>query len=267
MRVLTDLQRTKDEIRAVAADLAAMISDAPDPNKRLPRSEWTVAETAAHLAIAQKGMGQIAVGEIENPYRSAGVADFAEINARYLRMFSDRDTRGLAPRIVEHTEEFLDKLGRLPESERVPSPMGEMDVACVHVYNLAHLLMHGHPLALALSKNSPVTRDRALLVVPFLTAVAPKVFDAQAAPNLSACMEVRMRGGPRFTIVFGDGECRVETNSLDRVDCYISADPSAFFLVAAGVVSQWGPIAKGRMTAWGRKPWLSLKLKTVLPNP
>lgn len=263
----TRLPETKDAIREVAGELAEMIRRAPNPNKRLPRSDWTIAETAAHLAFAQRGMGQIGTGEIENPYADATIYDFAGINDSYLQSSPERDTPTLARLIDEGTEEFLATLAGLPELQRVPSPMGTMEVATLYVYNLAHLLMHGHPLAKALGKPSPVTRARALLAMPFLTAVVPKVFNAAAAPGLAACFELRMRGGPRFAILFENGRGSVEATPSGRVDCRISADPSAFFLVGAGVIPQWGPIAQGKMLAWGRKPWIAFRLKSLLPNP
>lgn len=267
MMDVTELRQVQEAIRDVAEELAGMIGKAPDPAQRLPRSEWTVAETAAHLALAQKGMGQIATGAIANPYAAATISDFASINAHYLQTFPERDPAFLANLITEGTEEFLGTLGALPDSRPVPSPMGEMDVTTLYVYNLAHLLMHGHPLAEALGKPSPVTRKRALLVVPFMVASVPKVFDKAASGDLAACLEIRMRRGPRFFITIDSGTCWVETLPSRRVDCHISADPAAFFLVSAGVVSQWGPIARGKLTAWGRKPWLSLRLKSLLPNP
>jgi hypothetical protein len=51
------------------------------------------------------------------------------------------------------------------------------------------------------------------------------------------------------------------------VDCHVSADPVALLFVAYGRRSQWGPILTGRMLAWGRKPWLSVRLTTYLVAP
>jgi hypothetical protein len=51
------------------------------------------------------------------------------------------------------------------------------------------------------------------------------------------------------------------------VDCRISADPVAFLLVGYGRVSQWPQIARGKMVAWGRKPWLGVKFRSLLRKP
>lgn len=158
-------------------------------------------------------------------------------------------------------------MGQLPEDEEVPTPVGRTDVATLHSYNLAHLMMHGHPLSRALGRPSPVNRDRALLTIPFLQAVMVSLFDRQAGKDLDATVEIRLRKGPRFWVRLQKGECQIEPFSPGRVDCHISADVTAFYLVGAGVVDQWGPIAAGKMMAWGRKPWLAFRLKSLFPNP
>jgi hypothetical protein len=59
----------------------------------------------------------------------------------------------------------------------------------------------------------------------------------------------------------------VEDPPTGRSDCRLAADPVAFFLVAVGIIPQWGPISRGQLTAWDRKPWLALRFKALLPNP
>jgi hypothetical protein len=44
-------------------------------------------------------------------------------------------------------------------------------------------------------------------------------------------------------------------------------DPVGFLLVAYGRSSQWSEIARGRIVAWGRKPWVALKLASYLVTP
>ncbi|MGH2709244.1 MAG: hypothetical protein ACRDJK_13265, partial [Actinomycetota bacterium] len=84
---------------------------------------------------------------------------------------------------------------------------------------------------------------------------------------LKASFEIRMRGGSRFAVICDRGDVRVQDDVPKRVDVHISADPVAFFSVGTGLVSQWGPIARGKMTAWGVKPWLAFRFKILVPNP
>jgi hypothetical protein len=59
----------------------------------------------------------------------------------------------------------------------------------------------------------------------------------------------------------------VELASGQAIDCHLWADPVALMLVVYGRIGQWGPIARGRLLAWGRKPWLGLKFKNLFFNP
>ena len=55
--------------------------------------------------------------------------------------------------------------------------------------------------------------------------------------------------------------------SSRRVDCHIVADPVAFLMVAYARQSQWEAIAKGKLLAWGRRPWAALRLTSYVRNP
>jgi hypothetical protein len=66
---------------------------------------------------------------------------------------------------------------------------------------------------------------------------------------------------------FNDGVAAVEPARGQTIDCHLSADPVDLMLVVYGRISQWGPIARGRLLAWGRKPWLGLRFKNLFFNP
>jgi hypothetical protein len=51
------------------------------------------------------------------------------------------------------------------------------------------------------------------------------------------------------------------------VDRHVSADPVALLLVAYGRQTQWIPAVTGKLVAWGRKPWLGLRLVSYLVAP
>jgi hypothetical protein len=78
---------------------------------------------------------------------------------------------------------------------------------------------------------------------------------------------VRLRGGGRAVLRFDDGDLTVEPEPAGPVDCHLSVDPEAFMLVGWGRITQGPAILKGQLFAWGRKPWLGLKLRSLLRNP
>jgi hypothetical protein len=101
-----------------------------------------------------------------------------------------------------------------------------------------------------------------------LQALDPRaMLDAEQAAGLRATYDIRIRGGDRFHFIFNDGALTIEEPSARKVDCHISADPVALLMVAWTRQSQWSAIAKGKLLAWGRKPWLGPRFKGLIRNP
>ena len=68
-------------------------------------------------------------------------------------------------------------------------------------------------------------------------------------------------------MIFDKGALSIDTEPPRRVDCHISAEPVALFLVALGLKKQWGPIATGKLMTWGTKPWLALQFVGFFATP
>ena len=64
-----------------------------------------------------------------------------------------------------------------------------------------------------------------------------------------------------------NGAATVEPWASQPVDCHLSADPAAFLLLGYGRIGQWRAIGRGQLLAWGRKPWLALRLRSLFFNP
>jgi hypothetical protein len=256
----------REAIQTVAERVADMIRQAPTTRVRLPRSNWTVGEAAAHLAITQGQFREWLEGAT-SPQGDGRIEEFAAVNAQSLADFRERDGARLADLIATRTQAFLAASGRYPEHHMTRLHSGTWDLPTCMGSMLCHLLMHACPIAIALHRPLPVEPAHLALLFPFFKAAMKGDISQGANPRLNACLEVRVRGGRRFAIQFENGHVTVEDAPTKRVDCYLSADPVAFLLVAVGIVSQWGPIARGKLVAWGLKPWLALRLKSYLPNP
>lgn len=260
-----DHARVRDALAAVAGRVAGLVRSSA-PATRIPRSEWTVGEVAAHLATTQ-ALGLEWMEGVPSPYGDGRLENFAPVNARLLAEFPERDAVRLADLIVARTRSFLEAGDRRPPGEPVPTHFGPMDVTTLSSYLLYHLLVHGVAVARALGRRPPLDREHVHLTMPFLRAVMPWVFDGKEARGLRACMEVRIRGGERFCFLVEAGRLTVEDHPLRRVDCHVSADPVAFFLVGAGLMSLPKGVALGKLIAWGPRPWLAFRVKRLFPNP
>jgi len=86
------------------------------------------------------------------------------------------------------------------------------------------------------------------------------------AAGHTATYELRIRGGTTHFWAFRDGRFAI-VDDLRRPDVVMSADPVACLLVFYSRRSQWPEILRGRMLAWGRRPWLALSFVKRFHQP
>lgn len=233
---------------------------------------WNLTEVAVHLSHALDATLAMAGG-------GGGVlADFDDLgrlNQALVAAESERDLRALADRIVATTTRLV-RLARSIDGDpprRWLLPTVELPLTSLVCQALSELLVHGHDLARAEGAPWPISRDEASLVLegylfPVLAAVGDSLVDQEAAAGLKLTYDIHVRGDGRTAWRFEDGHLTVRRGpAAPPVDCHLSVDPATFLLVAWGRASQAGGIAKGRLFAWGRRPWLGLKLRGVLRNP
>jgi hypothetical protein len=178
----------------------------------------------------------------------------------------------LASLIGERVAQFLAATAGLSGNDRIATPWYGPDVSLsvstVTAVLAAEQLVHGWDVAKSAGRPWPITVPEAHLVIRAVSSLLPLAANPETTARTRATYGVTVgRGGPRFTVVVDNGTVSVHSGIARRVDCRISADPVAFMLVAYGRVSQWGPIAKGRLRAWGRRPWLAFRFANLFFNP
>jgi hypothetical protein len=89
--------------------------------------------------------------------------------------------------------------------------------------------------------------------------------DRDRARGQAAAYALRLRGQGTHRWAFHDG--RLEGRRRRPADVWISADPATILLVFYKRQSQWPAIARGRLLAWGRRPWLALTLAGRFHQP
>ncbi|MFF4244843.1 maleylpyruvate isomerase family mycothiol-dependent enzyme [Streptomyces sp. NPDC001822] len=255
-----------DAVRATAEEIAELLRSASDMGAPVPGSEWTVGEVAAHLAQANELMAQVAAG-LPRSHGDGTPQSIAAANEQALAAFTERGAEPLAATIVTQADAYVDAVAQRPASETLMTPMGPMDRAVLGSYLLTHMLGHGYDLARALGRPHGVTRARVALTLPFMIEAMPRVTDAAATTGLHARYAVRLWGGGRFGVTFTDGAATVSQEHPDRPDCTISIEPVTFLLMALGRCSPVGSMARGRVFAWGRKPWLGPRFPRYFKAP
>ncbi|MEU5642655.1 maleylpyruvate isomerase family mycothiol-dependent enzyme [Streptomyces milbemycinicus] len=255
-----------EAIRATAGDIAVLLRGAPDTGAPVPGSRWSVGEVAAHLAQANELMADVAAGK-SRPYGDGTPGGLAEANEVALAAFTERGAGPLAAMIVAQADAFLEAAARQSAARgELVSPMGPMSMDVLGSYLLTHMLGHGYDLARALGRPHMVSRARAELCLPFLMVAMDRVVSPAAAGH-TARYALRLGGGARFGATFTDGAVAVDPRPPGRPDCTILMEPVAFLLVALGRLGPWGALARGRVLAWGRKPWLAPRFPTLFTPP
>ncbi|MER5726174.1 maleylpyruvate isomerase family mycothiol-dependent enzyme [Streptomyces sp. NPDC047804] len=255
-----------DALRATAEEVAQLLRRAPDTGAAVPGLVWTVGERAAHLAQANELMADVAAGRPRR-HGDGTPEGIAAANEQALDAFAERRADPLAAMIVTRTEAYLEAVASHPAEETLLTPMGPMNRVVLGSYLLTHMLGHGVDLARALKRPHMVDRARARLTLPFLLEAMPRVTDAAATAGLDARYAVRLWGGGRFGVTFTDGTATVGHAFPDRPDCTISIEPVTFLLMALGRCSPAGAMARGRVLAWGRRPWLGPRFPEYFTAP
>ncbi|MES4891043.1 maleylpyruvate isomerase family mycothiol-dependent enzyme [Streptomyces sp. NPDC096012] len=255
-------------IRETAEDIAALLRSASGTALPVPGSEWTVGEVAAHLALANELMADLAAGR-ERPYGDGTPQSLAAANARSLTTFAERRAEPLAAVITGQAEAFLDAVTRTGSDGPVPAtPLGPMRRPVLASYLLTHMLGHGYDLARALRRPHMIDAARVGLCMPFMLSVMPRVADTEATAGLTVRYRIRLRGGGVFGVSVADGAVRVDPGvPAHRTDCTILIEPTAFLLIALGRRDPWRAIAQGQVLAWGRKPWLAPRFPALFTAP
>jgi uncharacterized protein (TIGR03083 family) len=265
--IAVDPAQTEQALLDVTAQLAALLRPLPSTGIRLPGYDWTVGDAAAHLLVTGRHFAELAAGS-PALYAQGTREALAATNAERLLEVDERDGGALADQLEEAARTFVATVATRPPLQRSRTPMGEMDLATVCSYALTHTLLHSIPIARALGRPWRFPKEYVLLTLPFLTTALYQVVVAERVQGLTASFLVHLRGGgPRLAIAFDDGVLSVAGAPVARVDCHISADPVTFFLVGLGLQGQWGAIARGKMIAWGTKPWLAFRFTSYFSSP
>ena len=231
---------------------------------------WDLTDVAVHLSHSLDAVAALAQGG------GAMLADLwrlGDLTKALVEGESTRDLGQLADRIDATVERFLAMVESADDELRGWLVEGiEAPLSTLTCQMLNELVMHGRDIAMAEGAAWPIDRRHAALVLtgflfPSLKSLGRVMVDQEAAAGARAAFDVRLRGGGGVVLRFDGGDLSIEPSSSRPVDCHLSVDPAAFLLVAWGRTSQWPAIFKGQLLAWGRKPWLGLKLRSLLRNP
>ena len=262
---LEHLGEARQAGEAIAGRIAALLRTA-DPNRELPGSAWTVAETAAHLAYTTIGLGIMARG-LAIPYGDGTREGLQEANADGLEGYTERDLNVLADQLVTNTAMAFGEVLVQPPDRICPTPMGEVGVDGLAGYLLMHQSMHGAAIARAVGGRLPFEPADLALMWPFIEHVMPDIYRPSFAPDLVGTFELAMTDGFHFAVTIDGHSARAEQDPSRPVDCRISGDPDWMFLVLIKVVAMRDAVAQGKVHLDGPQADLGYRLMDAFNMP
>ncbi|HWH35995.1 MAG TPA: hypothetical protein VNT56_11845 [Acidimicrobiales bacterium] len=261
-------------VQAAAQRMAVLVRRLERPSA-VALGTWDSTDVALHAAQAVETITGLVRGE--GPGLD-DVSQLATLTTDLVHREGERDLDGLAERIELGALALVDDVRALASGASrtwlVRHVQASPSTILGHVLN--ELVVHSWDIARAQGVAWPIPGRQAALVLdaflfPILGHLGRQLVDPVTAAGVNATFDVRIRGGGRHLLRFAGGDLAVESVDGHRpragVDCRLSADPSALLLVAWGRRSQWPAIARGQLLAWGRHPWLGLRLRSLLVNP
>jgi hypothetical protein len=181
---------------------------------------------------------------------------------------SERDLGVLASRIDESVASIEKRAEANRWEERVTWHGGiPMPVYSLPAIVVSESELHGLDVANSEGRGWSISCDKARLAIYGLLPSLPHFVREETARGLAANWRLKLRGGATVYLYVRDGELEITQTKPSVVDCTVSADPVEYLLVGYGRKKQWGPVLTGKIAAYGRKPWLSLKLAKLFITP
>jgi uncharacterized protein (TIGR03083 family) len=251
-------------LRAVVTERLGLVAEVsratPDPARPVPATPaWTVEGVVAHLITS---VDRYAAGPTGQMARVSDPAELPALNERLLRAAEGPPLTHLLAELRARTDALLDQVDGYGDAQPSYLFNGDRTVRADQALGIlvGELVVHGGDIAAVADRPWPVSARDAELVLYGLEPVLPGFVHPERGGSHSARYDIRMRGGRRYAWEFRNGELDCDADPGGRFDCHISAEPSALLGVMYRRRTPGRVALTGRVTAWGRRPWLGLAL-------
>lgn len=272
---LTDPAITVDHLAVAIKQLAVaikqlvrLLSNVRNPNAPAT-NRWTVTDVAAHIA----GNLEVCTAMVRGVPSPAGSIDaIGALNDLVIATLGERDINRLGQHIEAHAAAYIEAISSLDSDSLVPWHAHlRVPASTLAGLSLGEAIVHGLDIARATDQPWPVRAEWARTVIDAALPVLPHYLKPDRVADRHMRFKIRLRGSEPLTahLLIADGQLTVTERSVggDKVDCYVSADPWTFVRVMYGRSGLAAPLASGKIVAWGRRPWLGLRLPGYFRAP
>ncbi|MFB6836898.1 maleylpyruvate isomerase N-terminal domain-containing protein [Streptomyces sp. NPDC056361] len=271
-------ERTRAALADVIPRLVRLLREVPDRNAASGVPVWTVGDVGAHVAAVYLAYCSLAFDDKAVDWDSVlppGDGSLGEritaMNATAIGLFGDDERARLGDFVAERGEAFLRGTEGLAPDTPVAVPWfgRELTLAVLTGLMLSESLVHGLDIARGAGLPWPIVPEEARLVLgqtmPTMMALA---LDTAKARGVTLALDLVVKDGPRLAVVIDDGAMTVTRDAPPRAyDCRLTVAPVDFLLVSFRRTPIWKAVARGRMRAGGRRPWLATRLGQLIANP
>jgi hypothetical protein len=266
---LTDALDALRRAAAATDKLLAAMSDNQDIVP-VPGLAWTVSETTAHLVTLLASSAAYASGARDGaaeraalPPHGGAAARMTLGNARALEGLVERRIPVLRQLLASAVDDYVTAITRRRDGGPVETLFGEEDPVAMTAALVGEQLVHGFDLARAVGQRWVIDPDAARVTLTGTAPFLPHLVDAEAIRDVGARIEFRITGAPRFTLVLDHGRAALEPAD-GRCDCWISAEPVPYLLLAYNRIGRWRPLLRREVRAGGRRRGLAMRLPRYL---
>jgi Mycothiol maleylpyruvate isomerase N-terminal domain len=248
----------------VTGRFSRLLRAASEGTRKVPHLTWTIGETGAHVLGGLRIYPEMLAGTATGwESLTAGEAE----NARLLADVPEREPHEIADAIDTAAAKLREAFGHYSK-DLAPWHAGlRIPPAAMVGLLVGDMLVHGWDIATVLGHTWVIDPPDAFLAFSATMPVMEHFVDEEAARGFSATYGIQLRRGPAFTLTFADGRLTTDEGRPPHADCRMSVEAVAYLLSAYGRVSLWRPVIRGSLISYGRRPWLGLKLTSLLRNP
>ncbi|MCA1833983.1 MAG: maleylpyruvate isomerase N-terminal domain-containing protein [Actinomycetota bacterium] len=266
-----DLADARSKVAQWGERSAALVRGVPDANVRMPNSEWTIRECVAHFTTSLRAYAGAISGNraLEELPATGNLAQrVAAINQKRIATVAEADPKALGDLIAEATKAFLQETEGLAAGARAGWYENQQPtVAGMTGIMLGEIVIHTYDIAQTAGKPWPIDGDTAAIIAVGGAQLYAGYVNEQTTKGVHAAYEVNLRNKAKFYVTIDDGKAIVGETPVRPVDCKILADPVSLVLISFGRIGLWGPVFKGKILSYGKKPWLGLKFQSYFINP
>ncbi|WP_367128507.1 maleylpyruvate isomerase N-terminal domain-containing protein [Saccharothrix sp. HUAS TT1] len=270
----------RDALAAAAERFARMLLDCRTPQRRA-LGDWTVADTAAHVAIVGRlNAGLIAEDlsplddpELDRGWQESSFGGFARLNTLSLEHFPERALDVVSNTLLEEVDLLLNRARDVDPRELRPWLGGaRLPAASLVAHQLNEVLIHGLDIARALGAPWRISAHEAaltfdLFLMPMLGGDTGRLLAGASPTPGRVAIEFRSKHTTPVTLTSDNGRIEVRPAGRAKVDAQVRFHPTAMMLTVFRRTRLARSVATGKVLAFGRRPWAAVTYLRGMRSP